>query len=210
MQSLRARCSPGGVSSCVRCGPGGAPARAAAFPAAPAQVSSAQPKPGGHYPLPLSPSELRAPLAHADGARLHRRRPPALGRFALVPLEAIDLLEVLATSVERPVRVPRDRRRSPSRPARRARSTRRAWPRSRARCCLQPGMTPVPITFLRPQNRGAVIRALPAASCSENNARFLRYLNGFLSTKTGYPPTADRDADRKLARLRTPAGRKIP
>jgi len=32
----------------------------------------------------------------------------------------------------RPVRVPRDRRRSPSRPARRARSTRRAWPRSRA------------------------------------------------------------------------------
>src|SRR6516162_6916114 len=55
MQSLRARCSPGGVSSCVRCGPGGAPARAAAFPAAPAQVSSAQPKPGGHYPLPLSP-----------------------------------------------------------------------------------------------------------------------------------------------------------
>src|SRR6516225_8634399 len=88
--------TPGGVSLCVRCGPGGAPARAAAFPAAPAQVSSAQPKPGGHYPLPLSPSELRAPLAHADGARLHRRRPPALGRFALVPLEAIDLLEVLA------------------------------------------------------------------------------------------------------------------
>src|SRR6516162_43521 len=132
MYSLRARCSPGGVSSCVRCGPGGAPARAAAFPAAPAQVSSAQPKPGGHYPLPLSPSELRAPLAHADGARLHRRRPPALGRFALVPLEAIDLLEVLAAAVERPVRVPRDRRRSPSRPARRARSTRRAWPRSRA------------------------------------------------------------------------------
>src|SRR6516165_12713356 len=32
----------------------------------------------------------------------------------------------------RPVRVPRDRRRSPSRPARRARSTRRAWPQSRA------------------------------------------------------------------------------
>src|SRR6516165_7852464 len=32
----------------------------------------------------------------------------------------------------RPVRVPRDRRRSPSRPARRARSTHRAWPRSRA------------------------------------------------------------------------------
>ena len=141
----------------------------------------------------------------------------------------IDLLEVLAAGCRtagrhprrhaksnsfaarrRPVRVPRDRRRSPSRPARRARSTRRAWPRSRARCCLQPGMTPVPITFLRPQNRGAVIRALPAASCSENNARFLRYLNGFLSTKTGYPPTADRDADRKLARLRTPAGRKIP
>jgi hypothetical protein len=28
----------------------------------------------------------------------------------------------------------------------------------RSRCCLQPGMTPVPITFLRPQNRGAVIQ----------------------------------------------------
>ena len=33
----------------------------------------------------------------------------------------------------------------------------------RSRCSLQPGMTPVPITCLRPQNRGAVIQALPAA-----------------------------------------------
>jgi len=32
----------------------------------------------------------------------------------------------------------------------------------RSRCSLHPGMTPVPITFFRPQNRGAVIQALPA------------------------------------------------
>jgi hypothetical protein len=31
----------------------------------------------------------------------------------------------------------------------------------RSRCSLQPGMTPAPITFFRPQNRGAVIQALP-------------------------------------------------
>jgi hypothetical protein len=49
----------------------------------------------------------------------------------------------------------------------------------RSRCSLQPGMTPVLITFFRPQNRGAVIRALPAARGSENNARFLHFLNGF-------------------------------
>ena len=34
----------------------------------------------------------------------------------------------------------------------------------RSRYSLQPGMTPVPITFLRPQNRGAVIQAWPADS----------------------------------------------
>jgi hypothetical protein len=34
----------------------------------------------------------------------------------------------------------------------------------RSRCPLQPAMTPVPITFFRPQNRDAVIQALPAAS----------------------------------------------
>jgi len=33
--------------------------------------------------------------------------------------------------------------------------------------------------YFRPQNRGAVIQALPAASWSENNARFLCFLNEF-------------------------------
>ena len=33
--------------------------------------------------------------------------------------------------------------------------------------------------FFRPQNRGAVLQALPAASRSENNARFLCFLHGF-------------------------------
>jgi hypothetical protein len=31
---------------------------------------------------------------------------------------------------------------------------------------------------------------------------------GSAFTETGYPPTADRDGDRKLARLRTPADQK--
>ena len=36
--------------------------------------------------------------------------------------------------------------------------------RARSRCSLQPGMTPVPITSFKPQNRGAVIQPLPATS----------------------------------------------
>ena len=51
---------------------------------------------------------------------------------------------------------------------------------------------PSPITFLRPQNRGAVIQALPAAV--EGKIMPDSYVSsmGSAFTETGYPPTADR------------------
>ena len=71
-------------------------------------------------------------------------------------------------------------------------------PHHRSRCSLQPGMTPVPITFLdrkiaarllRRCRRPVEPRLMPDSYVSSM---------GSAVTETGYPPTADRDADRKL------------